>query len=129
MKAKNFNKELYDVNTVDKEILIKNPKYDPNDLMSMSIENVDEFIPSGDSKPVIDIDEVLKLKVISILEYLENRIVNGRIKNDDHEKIKIKQFQTYLKGIEIFTKLQNKPFKADTIDKAKLESVLSFLEE
>lgn len=129
MKAKNFNKELYDVNTVDKEILIKNPKYDPNDFMSMIVENVDEFIPSGDSKPVIDIDEVLKLKVIGILEYLENRIVNGRIKNDEHEKIKIKQFQTYLKGIEIFTKLQNKPFKADTIDKAKLESVLSFLEE
>lgn len=129
MKAKNFNKELYDVNTVDKEILIKNPKYDPNDFMSMSIGNVDEFIPSGDSKPVIDIDEVLKLKVIGILEYLENRIVNGRIKNDEHEKIKIKQFQIYLKGIEIFTKLQNKPFKADTIDKDKLESVLSFLEE
>ena len=129
MKPKNFNKKLYDVNTVDKEILIKNPKYDPKDYIGMSVGNVDEFIPSGDSKPVINIDEVLKLKVIGILEYLENRIVNGRIKNDEHEKIKIKQFQTYLKGIEIFTKLQNKPFKADTIDKAKLESVLSFLEE
>ena len=87
MKAKNFNKELYDVNTVDKEILIKNPKYDPNDFISMSVGNVNEFIPSGDSKPVIDIDEVFKLKVIGILEYLENRIVNGRIKNDEHEKI------------------------------------------
>lgn len=129
MKAKNFNKELYDVNTVDEDILVKNPEYDPKDYIGRSIGNVDEFIPSGDSKPVIDIDEVLKLKVIGILEHLENRIVNGRIKNDEHEKIKIKQFQTYLKGIEIFTKLQNKPFKADTIDKDKLESVLSFLEE
>ena len=54
------------------------------------------------------------------MEHLEDKILNGRIKNPDTEKIKLEYYKLYLKTIKTYIDLQNKPLKAENIEKTKL---------
>lgn len=115
----NFNKNEYDILVDKEEIIIKNPEYDENDF-ACTMKGISEFINTGDFKEVINIDDVINLKLVGAMEHLEDKILNGRIKNPETEKIKLEYYKIYLKTIKTYIDLQNKPLKADNIEKTKL---------
>ena len=119
MKQNNFNKNEYDILVDKEEIIIKNPEYDENDF-TCTMKGISEFINTGDFKEVINIDDVINLKLVGAMEHLEDKILNGRIKNPETEKIKLEYYKIYLKTIKTYIDLQNKPLKADNIEKTKL---------
>lgn len=84
------------------------------------MKGISEFINTGDFKEVINIDDVINLKLVGAMEHLEDKILNGRIKNPETEKIKLEYYKIYLKTIKTYIDLQNKPLKADNIEKTKL---------
>ena len=115
----NFDKNEYDISAVEEEIIIKNPDYKKNDVQCI-IDGTEEFIGSGSFKEVVNIDDVINLKLVGAMEHLEDKILNGRIKNPDTEKIKLEYYKLYLKTIKTYIDLQNKPLKAENIEKTKL---------
>lgn len=115
----NFDKNEYDISTVEEEIIIKNPDFDKNNI-KCRIDGIEEFISNGDFKEFVNIDDVINLKLVGAMEHLEDKILNGRIKNPDTEKIKLEYYKLYLKTIKTYIDLQNKPLKAENIEKTKL---------
>ena len=64
----NFDKNEYDISAVEEEIIIKNPDYKKNDVQCI-IDGTEEFIGSGSFKEVVNIDDVINLKLVGAMEH------------------------------------------------------------
>lgn len=72
--------------TMDKEILIKTTESDG-------------FMKRGNK---VNLKQVLSLNLYKILEEMEKKILSGRIKNPEKEKIRLEYIKAYINGCNCF---------------------------
>lgn len=75
---------------MDKEILIK------------TTEKTDAGLFSTSDDPKVNLKQMLSLNLYKILEEMEKKILNGRIKNPDAEKIRLEYIKAYINGCNCF---------------------------
>lgn len=55
----------------------------------------------------ISLKEIVMLRQFKLVQELDNKICNGRIKDKEAEKLKIQYYKLYLDAVNIFMKLAN----------------------
>lgn len=53
----------------------------------------------------ISLNEIIVLRQFKLIQQLDNKIMNGRIKDKETEKIKIQYYKLYLDAVNTFVKL------------------------
>lgn len=53
----------------------------------------------------ISLNEIIVLRQFKLIQQLDNKILNGRIKDKETEKIKIQYYKLYLDAVNTFVKL------------------------
>lgn len=73
-----------------------------------------EYSPFGDNEIIedakllesrISLREIIVLRQFKLIQQLDNKIMNGRIKDKETEKIKIQYYKLYLDAVNTFVKL------------------------
>lgn len=90
--------------------------------VSKNNNNVDVYevvtVSNYDGDEVIPIRQLMFLKLLKIIPELENKIMNGRIKDKETEKIRLEYFKTYINAcncINNFTKGYSYSFEKDKL--------------
>ena len=72
----------------------------------------------------VSLKEIVFLRQFKLLQELENKILNGRIKDKETEKIKLQYYKVYLDAINIFIKLAN-GVKSPYYDKDIIQALIN----
>ena len=72
----------------------------------------------------VSLKEIVFLRQFKLLQELENKILNGRIKDKETEKIKLQYYKVYLNAVSIFIKLANS-VKSPYYDKDIIEDLIN----
>lgn len=80
---------------MDKEILIK------------ATEKKNTGVFSTGEDPRVNLKQILFLNLYKILEEMEKKILKGRIKNPDAEKIRLEYIKAYINGCNCFKSITN----------------------
>ena len=72
----------------------------------------------------VSLKEIVFLRQFKLLQELENKILNGRIKEKKNEKIKLQYYKVYLNAVSIFIKLANS-VKSPYYDKDIIEDLIN----
>ena len=72
----------------------------------------------------VSLKEIVFLRQFKLLQELENKILNGRIKDKETEKIKLQYYKVYLNAISIFIKLANS-VKSPYYDKEIIKDLIN----
>lgn len=72
----------------------------------------------------VNIREVVFLRQFKLLQEIENKILNGRIKDKETEKIKLQYYKVYLQAISTFIQL-SKGVNSIYYDKEMLEDLIN----
>ena len=79
---------------MDNKILIKTVEKERDGLL-------------GSNEPYINLKQILSLNLYKILEEMEKKILNGRIKNPEAEKIRLEYIKAYINGCNCFKSITN----------------------
>ena len=72
----------------------------------------------------VSLKEVVFLRQFKLLQELENKILNGRIKDKETERIKLQYYKVYLDAVNTFIKLAN-GVKSPYYDKEIIEDLIN----
>ena len=72
----------------------------------------------------VSLKEIVFLRQFKLLQELENKILNDRIKEKETEKIKLQYYKVYLNAVSIFIKLANS-VKSPYYDKDIIEDLIN----
>ncbi len=73
-----------------------------NDILIKTTEKNGTGLFSTDSDPKVNLKQMLSLNLYKILEEMEKKILNGRIKNPEKEKIRLEYIKAYINGCNCF---------------------------
>ena len=94
---------------MDKEILIKTTEKDG----ILGRENT------------VNLKQVLSLNLYKILEEMEKKILNGRIKNPDAEKVRLEYIKAYINGCNCFKSITDNANAGTIYDTAVIKDYLN----
>ena len=101
---------------MDNEILIKTTERERTGFM-------------GDGEPYINLKQVLSLNLYKILEEIEKKILTGRIKNPDKEKIRLEYIKAYINGCNCFKSITDNENAGTIYDTSKIKEYLDTTQE
>lgn len=88
----------------------------------MEFKEFDDSVNEWDLKePCL---ETVSLELFSMLQELEHKINNGRIKNSENEKIRLQQYKTFIYGCDVLAKMLNQ-FDDIKVEKTKKRQPIS----
>ena len=73
-----------------------------NEILIKTTEKSNAGLFSTDKDPIINLKQMLSLNLYKILEEMEKKILNGRIKNPEKEKIRLEYIKAYINGCNCF---------------------------
>lgn len=73
-----------------------------NEILIKTTEKNESGVFSTGEDPTINLKQILSLNLYKILEEMEKKILNGRIKNPEAEKIRLEYIKAYINGCNCF---------------------------
>ena len=73
-----------------------------NEILIKTTEKSNTGLFSTGEDPTINLKQMLSLNLYKILEEMEKKILNGRIKNPEKEKIRLEYIKAYINGCNCF---------------------------
>lgn len=120
------------------EIMVKNPMADA--INNVDVTNIYECVKEAEPliteiggaeynydnviAEQINLRDVLVLNLFKTINAMNDKLVNGRIKDKDAEKIRIDYLKTYINACNCFTNLVNKTNANTMYDKQTIKSFM-----
>lgn len=73
-----------------------------NEILIKTTEKKETGVFSTGEDPKVNLKQILSLNLYKILEEMEKKILKGRIKNPDAEKIRLEYIKAYINGCNCF---------------------------
>ena len=73
----------------------------------------------------INLQDILLLNLFKTINSMNDKLINGRIKDKEAEKIRIDYLKTYINACNCFTNIVNKTHVNTTYDKSIIESFMN----
>lgn len=83
----------------------------------------------GDGDPSINLKQILSLNLYKILEEMEKKILNGRIKNPEAEKIRLQYIKAYIQGCNCFKSITDNGTAGTIYDTDIIKPYLETIQE
>lgn len=77
----------------------------------------------------INLKDVLSLRLYKILEEMEKKILSGRIKNPEKEKIRLEYIKAYINGCNCFKSITDNQNSTTVYDTEKIKEYLETTQE
>lgn len=79
--------------------------------------------------PTVNLKQVLSLNLYKILEEMEKKILSGRIKNPEKEKIRLEYIKAYINGCNCFKSITDNGNAGTIYDTDKIKPYLDTTQE
>ena len=79
--------------------------------------------------PTVNLKQVLSLNLYKILEEMEKKILSGRIKNPEKEKIRLEYIKAYINGCNCFKSITDNANAGTIYDTDKIKEYLDTPQE
>lgn len=95
-----------------------------NEILIKTTERHNSF-----SNDHINLKDVLSLRLYKILEEMEKKILNGRIKNPEKEKIRLEYIKAYINGCNCFKSITDNQNSTTVYDTDRIKEYLDTPQE
>ena len=100
-----------------------------NDILIKTTEKSSTGMFSVDSDPKVNLKQILSLNLYKILEEMEKKIINGRIKNPEKEKIRLEYIKAYINGCNCFKSITDNGNAGTIYDTETIKEYLDTTQE